>query len=262
MKNTGCSSTQAGDALSALLNLPAAMMVSALESLAGAVKRPKQGRGSCGGGKKHGKTGPTSFATTDIQWKAYEGETRVASILVENNRAQATSITLTAQPWIDATGKQISGGGLLLTPSVLNLKAGEAATVEARVQVTPPLGPGMAYYTDIVINGCSRKPISVGLMVSPAGRCQMFVACDPCCGSRPKFVEFCEDTCCEPCCCECGCGGAASCSGCGCCDSCCCCEPCSPWPGCWDPHGHWLDDCNCDWIYVPRASQSRIGSSG
>lgn len=240
-------------ALGAMLNLPAMLIGSALGGIASAVSRAtRQGRGRVGSGRKsHGKG--TWIATTDIKWKANEGETRVASLLIENNRAQDALITVKAQPWTDGAGNQVTGGGLVLTPATLNLKPGASEAVKAQVTVAAPLQPGMAYYTEITVGGCSRKPISVGLVVNPAWF-EIFAACDPCCGTRPRFVEICEECCCEPCRCGCECGETAKCSGCGCCSCSCECQPCSPWPGCWDPHHHWVDDCDCHTILIPRPS--------
>jgi len=239
-------------ALGAMLNLPAMLMQAALGGIASAVgSASRGGLSGCGhSGHKHHSKG-TWVANTDIKWKANEGETRVASMLVENNRSQPTVITLTAQPWIDATGTQVKGGNLIIIPAVLNLKAGESASVKLQVNVVPPLEAGMAYYTEIILGGCSRKPISVGLVVARAGF-EMSASCDPCCGAKPRFIEICQECCCEPCRCGCECGETSKCSGCGRCGCSCECEPCSPWPGCWDPHHHWVDDCDCERIMIPR----------
>lgn len=183
-------------------------------------------------------------ANTDVKWLANEGETRLASILIENNRAHAATIILQAQPWTDDAGSLIRGGDLVLSPDRVTLKPGEAVTVAAKIIITKPLEAGRAYYTTIIMSGCPAKPITVGLMVRPAARPEFFALCDPCCGTQPNLLQFCKEPCCEP--------VSSHCGGSSCGDSSCGCQPCRPWPGCWDPHRHWIDDCDCDLIYLPR----------
>src|ERR1700687_3635501 len=155
-------------ALGAMLNLPAMLIGSALGGIASAVSRAtRQGGGRVGSGRKsHGKG--TWVATTDIKWKANEGDTRVASLLIENNRAQDANITVTSQPWTDGAGNQVTGGGLVLSPTAFILKPGASEPVKAQVTVAAPLQPGMAYYTEITIGGGSRKTILVGGGGAPA----------------------------------------------------------------------------------------------
>jgi hypothetical protein len=232
-----------GQALAAVMNLPAAILTSALQGLAQSA--------SCAGSRRpesHSKSACTSACmSTDIKWIAQEGEVRIASILIENNQAQPATIKLQAAPWTNSDGVEVTGGDLMLLPASLSLKAGEAATVRARAHVVAPLQPGLAYYTEIQLIGCPKRTISVGLGVHPQDRNDLFISCSPCCGSRSRFLEVCKDCGCEPCDCECG--ACDPCRECGCCASCCRCEPCATWPGCWDPHGHWLDDCEV--FYLP-----------
>lgn len=247
------------EALAAMLSIPAMLIGSALGGVAHAVAREGRGKGHRSGRKSGG--GGVWVASTDIKWLANEGEVRIASLLVENNRAQDAVISATAQPWIDNSGNQVTGGGPIFTPTALTLKAGDSGVIKAEVNVTAPLLPGSAYYTEIVLGGCSRKPITVGLAVNPT--CfDAFAPCDPCCGTKFHLVEFCRDCGCNPCTCKCECGETAKCSGCGSCSCSCECDPCSPWPGNWDPHHHWIDSCNCDVIMIPRVPPQASGGTG
>jgi hypothetical protein len=185
--------------------------------------------------------------TTEIKWQANEGETRVVQMLVDNNRAQPANITPHASPWIDYTGKQVTGGGLQFVPPTLSLKPGESGTLRVVVTVKQPLVPGGVYFSEITLSGCSTRPITVGLVVNPLNRFEYLAACNTCCGTMPKFVESCRKSCgCPPSRkCSCDCRPVSTCEP--------KCSKCSPWPGCWDPHHHWVDDCSCDLIYLPRS---------
>jgi hypothetical protein len=233
---------EAGRAFDAFVSMPVMLFQSALRGLA-----------QWGCGKSYRTCGST--ASTDIQWRANAGEVRSASILVENNQKTLVAVVPQPQPWIDSEGKQVNGGLLTVAPQALSLAPGEAGTIVVTARVAPPLMAGMAYYTDLVFASCSNRAVSVGLLVNPASRHDLFVACSRCCGTQARFVEMCQDRCSEPCGCGCGCGCDASCRKCRCCSSCCCCEPCSPWPGCWDPHRHWIEDRDCDLIYIPRPAR-------
>ncbi len=233
----------AGQAMAGILRMPAVVLSSALGSFA-------QMTGSgCGRPLRHRKITGSACLSTDIKWIANAGEVRVASILIENNQARAANVTLKPALWTDSDGNQVSGGNLVSVPASLTLKPGEAATVRLTASVSPPLQPGMAYFTEIQLIGCPKRSISVGLVVNPLTRKDIFVSCNRCCGYRPCFLEVCRSCGCPPRECHCE-------SDCGCCsgssfhESCCHCEPCSPWPGCWDPHCHWMEDCEV--FHLPR----------
>jgi hypothetical protein len=248
-------SINAGQSLAALFTLPAAMLSCALGSFA------QMTGGGCGRSSRDRKVTGSACLSTDIKWIANEAELRVASILVENNQAQAANIVLTPAPWTDSNGNQVSGGNLQIVPPGLTLTPGEAATVRIAVQVNPPLVPGMAYFTEIQLIGCPKLSISIGLVVNPQTRNDIYVSCSRCCGSRPRFLEICRSCDCPPlergsqCGCDCDCCSKSACH-----DSCCHCEPCSPWPGCWDPHGHWTED--CELFYLPRPVPTINPSTG
>lgn len=251
----GVDDVSLGRTFDAMLNLPLLLMNSACVGMAGALNPFTRKRRACGGfgSRRHLRScGNTAawMGCADLAWEASQGEIRVASVLIENNRSETSTITFQTQPWVDSTGKLVEGG-LILTPTTLVLAAGAVATVKITVNVSSPLQPGMTYYTEISLLGCPKRSISLVLSVNPDTRHDLYVPCDSCCGSRSQFLEVCGDCNCDAC--SCSCEGT---SGSGCCD----CRGCCLWPGNWDPHRHWATA--CDLFFLPRPSVGRTVAGG
>lgn len=162
-------------------------------------------------------------ATTDIKLETQLGERRIISLLVENNRPRESTVTFRAGPWLNAHG-QATAIPVEFTPASATLKPGETVGVRAAITLAEPLEADMAYYSEIIIEGCSVRPITICVLVQSRNCGARYVLCDECRPARGRFVEYC---------CDCGCESA-----CGCGD----CHPC-------DPHRHWFDPCACAAYY-------------
>lgn len=177
-------------------------------------------------------------ATTNIQFKTRLGETRIVTFLVENNRSHQAQITFKATPLVDAHGNQVSGSFVTFEPKNVTLETGETTRVKATFAIEEPLRPGVSYFTEFILEGCPAKPISVGILILPENVNEFYAACDSCRRRKGHFVEFCQDpypygrhySHCGSHCGYCG-------SHCGCC-------------GPRDPHGHWLKNWPCNWVYL------------
>lgn len=180
---------------------------------------------SCGCGNEF-KTRHHLHATTDIKLETQIGEQRVISFLVENNRPKEATLTFKVGPWLDAEG-HAAAIPVEFTPATATLKPGESVGVRALVKVAEPVEAGMVYYTEFILEGCSVRPVTIGMLVQSGSCYAHYVLCDECRRPRGRFVEYCDD---------CGCERTGGCGGCRHCD----------------PHHHWFDTCSCAWYY--RAS--------
>jgi hypothetical protein len=171
--------------------------------------------------------------TTDIKLEAELDERRIIKFLVENNRSREETITFKARSWIDAYGREFDATQTVnFSPASGTLKPGESVGVQAVIEISKKFfEPGMAYFTEFVLEGCPAKPISVGLLVYPQDRYVHYAVCEPCRRRHGRFVEFCGT----------GCGCGSSSCGCGC-----------------DPHHHWYDTCSCNWYYLPPRPKSQF----
>jgi hypothetical protein len=139
--------------------------------------------------------------------KARENETRISSILIENNMPDAVTITPAVDPWRDALGHPVNGSEIEFDPLSLHLETRGSGTITATTEIDPAnLQGGNIYYTQIRLEGSRAKPLSVSLTVVRAARHDVFVKTDPCRSQTMRWVEVC----CEPddpwwqCCQECG----------------------------------------------------------
>jgi hypothetical protein len=181
---------------------------------------PDEPRHCCGAGR--------FSTTTDIKLEARAGEQRVITLLVENNRPSEATVAFKPGPWLDAQGRAVAIP-VEFSPASVTLKAGEAVSIKALVKVMAPAEAGMTYFTEFIMEGCSYRPITVGLRVQAEGCHDVFVQCDECRPARGRFVEYCH--------------GSHNChehhDHCG-CDNCCRDA---------DPHQHWINPCGCARYY-------------
>lgn len=157
----------------------------------------------------HPKFKERCSGNADIRIRAHESELRKTVILVENNSPRPAVITPTAEPWMDAWGKQV-GGTVTFDPPTLNLGICESQECTMTVQVGEPFTAGNAYFTWVRLEGSRAKRISVELSVDSAREADLFAdtdSCRPKCGSTVEVryehpchrERDCEpDPCCHP----------------------------------------------------------------
>lgn len=176
-------------------------------------------------------------STSDIKIETHLGEVRQKVILVENNSPHPVTITLEADPWLNAvaTANQAS---IVFNPPSVTLAHCETAQVTATISVNQPLEAGKVYFSRIHLRGCGRRPISVELCVASEKFVDYYAECETCRPRCGKFVEFCHESSCD--------------EGCSC--SKCRSRGWDPfgWLNLFDPHCHWFDECRCERFMLPN----------
>lgn len=142
-------------------------------------------------------------STTDINLEGRFGESRLVSVLLENNTKVDCKFEVTLTNFMDGCGQRIDPSNLMIiNPRDGVLPPCSCKQIDLLVNLLPPFKPSQVYYGEIRLNThCDAKIITFGIWVKPDTLVDYLALCNPCYPQKGKLVEV------ATCDSGCGCGG-------------------------------------------------------
>jgi hypothetical protein len=139
-------------------------------------------------------------STTDIKLEGRFGESRIASILLENNTQGECKFKVGFANFMDGCGQKIDPGNVIqASPMEGSIPPCSCKKIGLMVNLLPPFKPSQVYYGEIRLDThCDSKVITFGIWIKPDTLVDYLALCNPCYPQKGKLIEVAA--------CDCGCG--------------------------------------------------------